>query len=77
MHGKWVCGLLAVFGFGLVEGVSTVQGTDLAHFQALGLARFATDIDLPDISLPDVQGKDVPLRSFRGKIVLLNFWTTW
>ena len=77
MQGKWSCGLIAVFGFWLAAGICTVQGADLAHFQAVGLVRFATDADLPDVSLPDVQGKDVPLRSFRGQVVLLNFWTTW
>jgi len=77
MQGKWSCGLIAVFCFGLAGGVCTVRGADLAHFQAVGLVHFTPAIDLPDISLPDVQGKDVPLRSFRGQVVLVNFWTTW
>ena len=77
MQGKWACGLLAIFSFWLAEGICTVQGADLAHFQAAGLVRFTTGANLPDISLPDVQGKDVPLRSFRGQVILLNFWTTW
>ena len=78
MQGKWFCGLLAVFCIGgLVGGVLSAQGADPSHFQAVGLDRFPQDIDLPDIRLPDVQGNDVPLRSFLGKVVLLNFWTTW
>jgi len=31
----------------------------------------------PEFSLPAPDGKPVPLQSFRGKIVLLNFWATW
>ncbi len=31
----------------------------------------------PDFSLPDLQGRKVGLKQFRGKIVLLNFWATW
>jgi len=30
-----------------------------------------------DFTLPDLQGKDVVLSSFRGKVVFLNFWATW
>jgi len=77
MPGTWSFGLVALFCFGLVSGVLHVQGADLAHFQAVNLVRFAAGIDLPDLSLPDVEGKAVPLRSFQGKVVLLNFWTTW
>lgn len=31
----------------------------------------------PDFTLPDLDGKDVTLSSFRGKPVLINFWATW
>ncbi len=31
----------------------------------------------PDFSLPDLQGRKIGLRQFRGKIVFLNFWATW
>ena len=30
-----------------------------------------------DLKLMDVSGKKVQLRSYRGKIVVLNFWATW
>jgi thiol-disulfide isomerase/thioredoxin len=30
-----------------------------------------------DFTLKDLQGKDVSLSSFKGKVVLLNFWATW
>ncbi len=30
-----------------------------------------------EFSLPDVNGGEVALQSFRGKVVLLNFWATW
>lgn len=30
-----------------------------------------------DFSFPDTAGKQVSLSSFRGKIVVLNFWATW
>lgn len=40
-----------------------------------------TDIDVgkpaPDFKLKDLDGKEVSLSDYRGKIVLLNFWATW
>ena len=30
-----------------------------------------------DFKLKDVDGKEVALSSFKGKVVLLNFWATW
>jgi thiol-disulfide isomerase/thioredoxin len=31
----------------------------------------------PDFTLKDLDGKDVSLSEFKGKVVLLNFWATW
>ncbi len=31
----------------------------------------------PDFTLTDMQGQQVSLSQFRGKIVILNFWATW
>src|SRR4030088_3265450 len=31
----------------------------------------------PEISLPDTKGNSVNLSSFRGKIVLIDFWASW
>ncbi|MCL4523889.1 MAG: TlpA family protein disulfide reductase [Acidobacteria bacterium] len=33
--------------------------------------------DAPNFSLKDLQGSDVSLEQFRGKVVLVNFWATW
>jgi thiol-disulfide isomerase/thioredoxin len=30
-----------------------------------------------DFTMPDLSGKDVSLSSFKGKVILLNFWATW
>ena len=31
----------------------------------------------PDFSLPDLTGHKLDLSSYRGKVVLLDFWATW
>ncbi|KPJ52703.1 hypothetical protein AMJ39_07185 [candidate division TA06 bacterium DG_24] len=38
----------------------------------------STSADMaPDFTLKNLDGRDVSLRDFRGKIVLLDFWATW
>jgi peroxiredoxin len=46
-------------------------------FAALGMHRSAEPAAAPDFTLPDLEGRPVQLREFRGKLVLLNFWATW
>ncbi len=31
----------------------------------------------PDVTFKDLQGKDVKLADFKGKVVVVNFWATW
>jgi peroxiredoxin len=33
--------------------------------------------EAPELSLPDVTGKEIKLSSFRGKYVLVDFWASW
>jgi len=32
---------------------------------------------VPDVVLPDLEGRTVSLSDFRGEVVVLNFWATW
>jgi hypothetical protein len=61
----------------LAIGVSSSQADDASHFQAMSLVRFAETVEIPPIPLTGLDGKDVSLQSFRGQVILLNFWTTW
>lgn len=71
----WVGFGLLVALFALSSGRVYAEVDDL--FRALRLIRFAKPVAPPDFSLPDLNGKQVKLSDLRGKVVLLNFWTTW
>ncbi len=38
---------------------------------------FANGTELPEINLPDVNGKSISLASLKGKYVLVDFWASW
>ncbi|MEX2379299.1 MAG: TlpA disulfide reductase family protein, partial [Vicingaceae bacterium] len=39
--------------------------------------RFAPGTEVPEINLPNPDGKMVPLSSLKGKVVLIDFWASW
>ncbi len=41
------------------------------------LASAQASVVAPDFRLQDLQGSDITLSQFRGKVVLLEFWATW
>lgn len=49
-------------------------GADL--FKDLEIVRLPGD-PAKEFSLPDLNGRTVSLKDFRGKVVLLYFWATW
>ena len=46
-------------------------------FSKMGVIKIPPTGDPVKINLEDINGKNVSLSDFRGKIVFLNFWTTW
>ncbi len=36
-----------------------------------------TPVDAPNVTFKDLNGKDVTLAQYKGKVVLVNFWATW
>lgn len=77
MQEKCVLGLVVILCVWLAGSVSRVQGADADPFEAANLERFPQSVPMPEVSLPDLAGKNVALQSFKGQVVLMNFWTTW
>ncbi len=50
-----------------------------AQSEKKGLEKFIGEKSLPDISLSDINGKNVNVSDIgkRGKITILSFWATW
>ena len=74
LPGKCVLGLAVIVCLWLVASVS---GVDPGLFEAAQMERLPRPIPLPEVSLSDLEGQKTSLRSLKGQVVLMNFWTTW
>src|SRR5579859_647387 len=36
-----------------------------------------TDLSMPELTLKDLDGNNVSLSEYKGKVILVNFWATW
>lgn len=43
----------------------------------LGIQEYSKPVEAKNFTLTDVYNKKVNLKSYRGKVVMLNFWATW
>ena len=85
-----VCRLVSL-GLGLCLGLTLAQiplaaGAQLLHpeqqqqqqQQQQPVIRFVRDPDpAPDLKVKDLDGRELSLQAYKGKVVLLNFWATW
>jgi thiol-disulfide isomerase/thioredoxin len=59
------------------ESLARVDSRDLDQlFGDMGVIKISQALPI-EIKLKDLNGQPVSLSDFRGKIVFLNFWTTW
>ncbi len=65
--------LVAVATLGAIAALYSLR-----HNHAPRVATSATANHIaPDFTLPQLDGQDLRLSSYRGKVVLLDFWATW
>ena len=78
--------LLIVFAIVGIVAVFFINSDLMANSDSLSLDRLFSDlgvVGVPPIEVPvgvnlkDINGRYVSLSDFKGKIVFLNFWTTW
>jgi len=68
---------LVLVAMGLVLALGDPAGATAHSIKALGLQMPSEQVEAPDFSLPDLTGKKIRLKDFRGKVVFLNFFATW
>ena len=67
-HAAWLVAALVV-------GLPHAARADA--FNDLDLLRPGRAVAAADFTVPDLAGKPLRLRDFKGKVVFLNFWATW
>jgi len=73
-----VCsGLGAIFIYNAELSAKTDNRGMDKLFSIVGVIRVPPDKDPVAINLKDMNGKNISLSDYNGKIVFLNFWTTW
>ena len=75
MSKRWIAAAAAALGLAAVA-IGGVGGQTKPVTGSAACEPNAKPANL-NFTLKDLSGKDVKLSSYRGKVVLLNFWATW
>jgi len=78
MSKRWIVAAVAVVGLAVVAvgGLNGRSGMPATETGALVCDPNAKAANL-NFTLKDVNGTDVQLSSYKGKVILLDFWATW
>jgi len=60
-----------------VPAVTMTKQDITSLMQSMDIQHVSDSVEMPDITLPSIDGELVSLNQFRGKVVLLSFWATW
>ncbi len=69
--------MLVIFGIGALFALSESLYSATDPLAAAGVVKFKEKISAPGFMIKDLKGNPVTLEDYRGKVVLLAFWTTW
>ncbi len=64
----------------LLVWISTAspEGRSLESLYAsVGIQRVSPPLEAPDFTLKNLEGSEISLKDFEGKVVFLNFWASW
>ena len=72
-------GVIAAVVFDTPPLATSAPGSDNMDrlMDDMGVFGYPLSTDLFEVKLPNIAGRHVRLNDFEGKIVFLNFWTTW
>jgi len=68
--------LVALLSFNL-DAKTEDKPPDQDLMASMKITRTLKSTKAPDFVLQDLEGKSYRLSDLRGKVVLVNFWTTW
>ena len=68
---------MRVKAFMLMAAMLWVSAAQADAFVDFGVVKPKIRVMAPDFSLPDMDGRQRSLTSYRGKAVILHFWATW
>src|SRR4030043_372060 len=61
----------------LVSFSFTAEGGEDDFYSKIKINPIKGNKKAPDLSLKDLNGKEVEIKQFKGKVIFLNFWATW
>ena len=70
---SWTMSALVALAFAVFFGAAKAGGQS----PAIPFNVWESPRPIPDLAFVDVEGKQLSLSAFRGKIILLNIWATW
>jgi thiol-disulfide isomerase/thioredoxin len=78
MRVRWMVATIGALALALLTlNTSELWFTDAAHADAGGACPANAKPANLNFTLKDVDGRDVKLSAYKGKVILLDFWATW
>jgi peroxiredoxin len=77
MRVKWIIAAVGAFGLALVTVYVPTPWTRTAGGPAAAACPANAKVANLDFTMKDMNGRDVKLADFKGKVILLDFWATW
>ena len=75
--GKFISmkGIYLTLIISFIIGWNVISSAD--EWDKMHIRKFDPRLDLPEVSLKSLDDKKVTLDDYKGKVIFLNFWTTW